>query len=385
MPGGTTGPATDVTPSMRLAFDATSLIGARTGVGVFASEVLDRLPGRPDLDVVAFGVTWRGREALGPSVPDGVEVVGRPMAARPLRQAWRRADHPAIENWTGPIDVVHGPNFVVPPARHAAELVTVHDLTCVRYPEMCTSDTLEYPDLIRRALRRGATIHTVSEFVADEVRDAFGVHGDRVVVVPNGVRPPPADGPGADAATGRTLAGTDRYVVAVGTVEPRKDLPLLVDAFSRLPPTTTLVIAGADGWGADALSDAIARSSARARIVRLGWVSDEQRVALLRGAAATVFPSIYEGFGLPPLDAMATDTPVIATAAGAVPEVVGHAARLVPTGDADALAAAIDEVLTDPDLADELRQRGRVRVAQFDWDDTADRLVELYRRLAADR
>ena len=370
---------------MRLAFDATSLIGARTGVGVFASEVLDRLPGRADLDVVAFGVTWRGREALGPSVPDGVEVVGRPMAARPLRQAWRRADRPAIENWTGPIDVVHGPNFVVPPARNAAELVTVHDLTCLRYPEMCTSDTLEYPDLIRRALRRGATIHTVSEFVADEVREAFGVRGDRVVVVPNGVRPPPSDGPGTDAATGRALAGTDRYVVAIGTVEPRKDLPLLVDAFTRLAPTTTLVIAGADGWGADALTEAIARSSARERIVRLGWVSDEQRVALLRGAAATVFPSIYEGFGLPPLDAMATDTPVIATAAGAVPEVVGDAARLVPTGDADALAAAIDEVLTDPDLADELRQRGRERVARFDWDDTADRLVELYRRLAADR
>src|SRR5699024_10433228 len=112
-----------------------------------------------DLEVIAFGVTWRGRDELGPSMPAGIDVVGRPMAARPLRQAWRRADVPPIELWTGPVDVVHGPNFVVPPTRKAAELVTVHDLTCVRFPQLCTADTLEYPDLIRRAVRRGATIH----------------------------------------------------------------------------------------------------------------------------------------------------------------------------------------------------------------------------------
>ncbi|MGZ4706880.1 MAG: glycosyltransferase family 4 protein [Acidimicrobiales bacterium] len=380
---------------MRLAFDATSLIGARTGVGVFASEVLARLAGRPDLEVVAFGVTWRGRDALASSVPPGIRIVGRPMAARPLRQAWRRSDHPTVEHWTGRVDVVHGPNFVVPPTRHAAEVVTVHDLTCIRFPELCTPDTLEYPDLIRRAIRRGATIHTVSAFVGDEVRDAFGVPTEQVVVIPNGVRVPPPVGPGTDAAAGRALAGlgpedAGSYLLAVGTVEPRKDLPLLVDAFGLLGSAMSetplrLVIAGPDGWGAEALAAAIARSPVRDRIVRLGWVSDDQRVALLRGAAAMVFPSIYEGFGLPPLDAMATGTPVIATAAGAVPEVVGEAAVLVPPGDAEALADAIADVLDDPGLADRLRQRGHERVAGFDWDDTTDQLVALYRRLAAAR
>ncbi len=170
---------------------------------------------------------------------------------------------------------------------------------------------------------------------------------ERIVVIPNGVRVPPEAGPGTDAVAGRQLAGADRYLLAVGTVEPRKDLPLLVDAFDLLEsgssgePGLRLVIAGPDGWGADALTSAIARSPVRDRIVRLGWVSDDQRVALLRGAAAMVFPSVYEGFGLPPLDAMATGTPVVATAAGAVPEVVGDAAVLVPPGDADALAEAI--------------------------------------------
>jgi glycosyltransferase involved in cell wall biosynthesis len=371
---------------VRLGFDATSLIGVRTGVGVFTHEVLSRLPERDDLDVIAFGVTWRGRHALRGRVPTGVEVAGRPMAARPLRQAWRRADQPPIEWWTGPVDVVHGPNFVVPPARRATELVTVHDLTCVRFPELCTADTLEYPDLIGRAVARGATVHVVSQFVAGEVGEAFGVSGDRVAVIPNGVRPPLPEGPLTDAAAGRALAGGPRYLLAVGTVEPRKDLPLLVDAFARVAaagqPELRLVIAGPDGWGADALTEAIAASPFADRVVRLGWVSDEQRVALLRGAAVAVFPSRYEGFGLPPLDAMAADTPVVVTDAGAVPEVVGDAAIVVPTGDTDALADAVARVLDDDELADGLRGRGRSRVARFSWDETTDRLVELYRRLA---
>ena len=218
---------------------------------------------------------------------------------------------------------------------------------------------LAYPDLIRRAIRRGAAIHAVSKSWPTRSRDVFGVSSDRVVVIPNGVRLPAEAGPHTDAAAGRHLAGADRYLLAVGTIEPRKDLPLLVHAFGRLDGGSALrlVIAGADGWGADALSAAIDRSPARDRIVRLGWVSDEQRVALLRGAAAMVFPSIYEGFGLPPLDAMATGTPVVATAVGALPEVLGDAAVLVPPGDADALAGAIDDLLAQPDRAEALRQR----------------------------
>jgi hypothetical protein len=152
---------------MRVAFDATALLGRRTGIGNCTAEVIKRLP-RPDLDLVAFAVSARGAGALTTMVPTGVSTVTRPMAARPLRAAWRRNNHPKIEWWTGPVDVVHGPNFVVPPSR-AAEIVTVHDLTCVRFPELCTSDTLQLPSLIERAISRGAWVHTVSSFVADEV------------------------------------------------------------------------------------------------------------------------------------------------------------------------------------------------------------------------
>src|SRR4051794_1504522 len=114
---------------MRIAVDATSLHGARTGVGVFTHEILSALGRREDLEVDAFAVTWRGRGQLGGLVPSGVRAAGRPMAARPLRACWVRADQPPIEWFVGRHDVVHGPNFVVPPSRHAARVVTVHDLT----------------------------------------------------------------------------------------------------------------------------------------------------------------------------------------------------------------------------------------------------------------
>jgi len=368
---------------MRLAYDATALLGPRTGVGVFTAEVLTRLAGRADLEIVAYGVTWRGRAALRDQVPATVEVGGRPMAARPLRACWARSDHPPIEWWTGRVDVVHGPNFVVPPARRAATVMTVHDLTCVRYPELCTADTLQYPGLIRRAVERGATIHAVSQFVADEVIATFAVEPARVVVIPNGVvLPDPAHRAGHD--TGLPPGG--RYVLALGTVEPRKDLPLLVEAFDLRAdedPELRLVIAGPDGWGADALARTVAASPHRSRIVRTGWVDDGRRAALLRDASVYAYPSRYEGFGLPPLEAMASGTPVVATMVGALPEVLGDAALLVAPRDAAALAAALGRVLDDDAIAAALVERGHRRVARYSWDVTADRLVDLYRDLAA--
>src|SRR5256885_7746512 len=175
---------------MRLAYDITSLHDRRTGVGAFAREVLQRAATRDDIDVVAYSVSWRGRDRLDDDlVPAGVTVARRPMAARPLRQLWRRTDWPPVEYWTGRVDIVHGPNFVVPPARRARQLMTIHDLTFVRYPELCTRDTLQYSELIRRALARGAHVHAVSAFVAGGVVDEFDVDHDPVHVVPNGIDP----------------------------------------------------------------------------------------------------------------------------------------------------------------------------------------------------
>jgi len=374
---------------LRVALDSTSLIGTRTGVGAFTAELSARLATRPGLDLTAFAVTRRGAGALAAALPTGVRTVHRPMVARPLRWCWMRADVPAIEWWTGPVDVVHGPNFVVPPARRAAEVVTVHDLTCTRFPEMCTRDVLQVPTLLRRALRRGAWVHTVSEFVAAEVVATFDVDPTRVVAVPNGAPDvvPPADRP-ALATRGRAVAGTERYVLALGTLEPRKDIPTLVRAFDQLAaddPDLVLVLAGPDGWGADAVTAAIATARHGARVRRLGWVADDDRRALLAGAAVVAYPSRYEGFGLPPLEALAAGTPVVATRAGALPEVLRDAAEWAEVGDAAGVAAALHRVLTEPDRADAIVAAGSGRLAAFSWDRTADDLVALYERAASER
>lgn len=375
----------DTTGPLRVGFDATALLGRPTGVGVVAERLLDGLSRRDDLRITAFAVSWRGRGGLRGAVPAGVTSARRPAPARPLRALWRRADYPPVECWTGPLDVVHGPNFVVPPSRRAGEVVTVHDLTCVRYPELCTADTLAYPALLRRALGRGALVHAVSEFVAAEVIELLGADPDRVTAIPNGAPPP---GPAGDPDRGHRLAGTapdQRYVLAVGTVEPRKDLPGLVRAFTAVAadhPDLRLVIAGPDGWGSAALTDAVfhAPDVVRSAVRRLGWVDDGERADLLAGAAVLAYPSRYEGFGLVPLEAMAAGTPVVTTDAGALPEVVGDAAEVVPVGDTDALASALTRVLDDEHLATALTARGRARLQRFSWSAAVDAIADLYHR-----
>lgn len=367
-----------------MAFDATSLYDVRTGIGRFVHEVLPHLAARDDVAIHAYAVTLRGRADLAGLVPAGIETSSRwPMAAQPLRRLWRATDLGRIEHWTGAVDVVHGPNYVVPPSR-AVRVMSLHDLTFLHHPELCTSDVLQYPGLVRRALRGGAWVHTISDFVREEVIDLLGADPDRVVTVPLAVTPPPS----LDAAHGRSLAGGDRFVLALGTVEPRKDLPGLVAAFDELAaadPELRLVLAGPDGWGTESLQAARDRAVHGDRIVRLGFVDDRDRGDLLAGAAAVAVPSIYEGFGLVAAEALLVGAPVVASSAGAHPEVVGDAGVLVPPGDHDALVAGLHRVLTDAALVTDLRRRGPARVAHLTWDRTAEGLVALWRRAVSAR
>jgi glycosyltransferase involved in cell wall biosynthesis len=376
---------------VRVAIDATPLLGSRTGVATFTGGLLRALGASGAVDVAAFALSLRGRGRLAGAVPPGVAVLGgsggggRPMPAGLLTRWWARSPSwPPLEAFVGghdadAVDVVHGTNYVVPPSRGAAEVVTVYDLTSVRFPELCTPASLRYPRLVQRAVDRGAWVHVLATAIGDEVVELLGVDRDRVRVVPSGVDPPTA----GDAAAGRRIAGHERYVLFVGTAEPRKRLPDLVrafddDAVAGARPGLGLVIAGPDGWGTGELVETMDAARHGRAIRRIGWVDEATRADLLAGASVVAVPSVYEGFGYPPLEAMAAGVPVVATSVGSLPEVLGDAADLVPPADVDALAAAIARVLDDDAHRAALVERGRARAASFSWEQCAKAMVALY-------
>jgi glycosyltransferase involved in cell wall biosynthesis len=362
-----------------VAIDGTPLLGVRTGVGSSVAGFVGAVSSDPSVDLIGYGLSATAGRSLPAALPDSARS-GRtiPIPATALLRIWAQLDHPSIELWTGRVDVVHGTNFVVPPSRRAARLVTVHDLTPVRFPELCSPTSLRYPALIRRAINRGASVHTVSQSMAEEIVDHFHVDPARVHAIHNGLTPPSPPLP-------RHEAGPP-YILAIGTVEPRKGLPDLVAAFDRIAgsiPDVHLRIAGPAGWGEEALDAAIRSSPNAARIQRTGWVED--RSGLIAGARVLAYPSLYEGFGLPPLEAMSIGVPVVATTAGAIPEVVGDAAVLVQPRDTAGLAEALRVVLEDATIRDRLIADGARRVQSFSWERAGLKMVDLYRALAQDR
>ena len=286
--------------------------------------------------------------------------------------------------------MIHATNYLVPPSR-LPTLVSVYDCSFVRYPELCTPEVRALVPIVRRAIARGATVHTGSEFVASEIEDVFGPglgSSGRLVVIPLGV---PELGEEASMPPALAAAiGCRPFVLAISTIEPRKNLPHLVRSFAPLAaehPDLRLVIAGRDGPDRSAVDAAIAQlpNGARPRVVLAGHVSDAGRRALLDAAAVLAYPSIYEGFGFPLLEAMSAGVPVVAARAGSIPEVAGDAALLVAPTDVDALSAAINRVLTDDATRTGLVTRGRDRLAAFSWSKTASALAACYRQLAERR
>lgn len=372
-----------------VALDGTQLLGPRTGIGTAASAMFRGLAGRPEVSVLGYALSARGWRGLPAEVPPGIRTLDRPLPAGALLRLWSVSEAAPVEWWAGPVDVVHGTNYVVPPARRAARLASVWDMTPVLYPELCTPTSRRYPHLVQRAVDRGAWIHTGSEYVAGEIREHFGVEADRVRVVAPPVLPP-GRAHGAPAAARGPAAGSGQggrrspYILFMGASEPRKDLPTLVAAFDEVAAVHSdleLRLVGPAGWAEDALAGAIDAAAHRDRIRRLGWVPDLTEV--LAGASVLAYPSLYEGFGLPPLEAMAVGVPVVATSAGSVPEVTGGAALLAAPRDPAALAAAILTVLGDSVTRHRLIDAGRVRAGYFTPERSTDGLVALYLEMAA--
>lgn len=378
-------PGSDPGVLVRVTLDATPLLGPRTGVGRYVEALLRdlaaRTPGDDELDLAAVAITVRGRSGLGPVLPPGVRAVGPPMPARVLQAVWARSDHPPLTLLTGRTDVVHGTNFVLPPVGRAAGVVTVHDLSFLRSPSTVTPAARAYRDLVPRSIRRAGLVLTPSRAVAAEVVEEYGLSPHKVVATPLGVDPSWALAGPPDAAGRRRLGIPDRWFVVVGNLEPRKNLPLLLSAYREVlaadADTPALVLVGPPGWGPALDTHGIPAD----KIVFTGHRPDHELQMIVAGATALVFPTSYEGFGLPPLEAFACGVPVVASDLAVTREVLGTdaaTATLVPVGDEAALAAAVARAATaGPDLAAAAARRERA--GSFTWRATGRATREAYR------
>ena len=255
------------------------------------------------------------------------------------------------------VDVLHCPGHRGPLRSRVPVVVTLHDLAVLRHPKTFNRWTRSYSRILLPRIVEAATrVIAVSSFTAAEAVELLGVDEEKLRVVPHGVESP-------FEVEGQAATGT--YALAVGTVEPRKNLPRAVEAAQQAG--IELRVVGPEGWG-------------DVGVQSLGFVSDEVLAALYRGAQCLVFPSLYEGFGLPVLEAMACGTPVVTSNFGATAEVAGDAAVLVDPYDVDGIAAGIQEARR---RRDELRAKGLERVRGFSWDEAASRTLEVYREAAA--
>jgi glycosyltransferase involved in cell wall biosynthesis len=366
-------------PVNRVAVDATAVPARLTGAGVYVARVLAELAARDDLELEAFCAPSSAGALAAPGLR--LRPVRLAGAGRPARIAWTQllAGRAARRAGAG---LLHGVHYELPLRSRLPQVVTVHDLTLLTHPEWHEASKVRYFGwAMRRAVATATRVLCVSATTAADLTERLGVPGDRVDVTPLGTDLRPATD--AQVAEVRRRLGLDGpYLLGLGTVEPRKDLPTLVRAFAALAAELPhrLVLTGLAGWGAGELEAAVAASGVADRILVTGYVADADKAALLTGADVFAYPSRYEGFGLPVLEAMACGTPVVTTTGGSLPEVAGDAATLIDPGDEDALAAAIAKLATDPAARQDAATRGLARAATFTWKRCADLTATAYAR-----
>ena len=359
---------------VRVAFDTGALHGARTGIGHAVAALHGALHERDDVELIDYLVSFRADPGPG--------ARRLPMPAALAHRCWARSDLPRVDRWLAGAQLVHGTNYVVPPAR-LPQLVSVYDCWFVRNPGQAGGAVRRAGQVLRRSIQRGASVVTSSHATTRAVQELLP--GVRAHTVHLGALPLP-DAPAT--APVPELNGRP-YVLAMGTLERRKNLPMLVRAFAAIAadhPDLLLVLAGGDGDDRveiDAAVDALGPGLSQ-RVLFAGRVDDGARAWLLRHAAVLAYPSLDEGFGFPLLDAMQAGVPVVASNAGSIPEVAGDAALLSAPGDVDALAASLSSAITDSAVRQRLVAAGHQQRRQFTWQRTADEMAALYSQVAGE-
>lgn len=363
---------------LTIGLDFRPALSRATGVGRYFQGLiwgLARLDG--DNDYVLFSSSWKER-ARACERPANFRLVDRRVPVRVLNALWHRAGGPTLDWLTSTsVDIAHSPTPLILPSRRGRSIVTVCDLFFLDNPDQTTREIRrDYVALVRAHVNRADAVLAISETTARDVVDKLGVPRERVHVIHAGL----------DESFVKRAShdGCEDYLLTVATLEPRKNVPVLLEAVSLLKKRGwdgRLRIAGGSGLDTARVDATIARLGLGEVVEKLGYVDASALPALYQRARAVVMPSLWEGFGLPLLEAMASEVPLVASDIPVHHEVAGDAAVFAEPGDANALADAIEKVEGDDELRGELIARGRARVSRFSWDASAQKALELYRTL----
>jgi glycosyltransferase involved in cell wall biosynthesis len=349
------------------------------GINWHIYNLLQHLPEvAPEIAYTVFLSERRYRGTAGMRLRTSRLPTHRPQ----VRILWEQILQPWSVRQAG-IDLLHSPAFVGPLASKCPTVITVHDLSFLFFPQNFRAMNRVYLQaLTRLSARRARRVIAVSESTKRDLVEEYGLSPAKVDVVYNGVdttfRPLPA----SEVAAFRQQAGLpERFILFVGTLEPRKNVARLVEAYARLPEgRPPLLLVGGKGWLYDEIFSRVEELDLSGEVRHVGYVPAETLPLWFNAAELFVYPSLYEGFGLPPLEALACGTAVVASSASSLPEVVGEAGLLVDPLDTEALAAAMDQVLANRDRRERLREAGPGQAQGFTWQKAARHTVTTYRQ-----
>jgi alpha-1,3-rhamnosyl/mannosyltransferase len=372
---------------MRIALNARILQAPRTGIGQYVAELATALAREPDVELSLFhGWGWSSTlpEAATPGysrlTPLLRQIPGAYQARRWLEQ--KRFDQRPAQA----IDLYHEPSLW-PLSFNGPTIITLHDLTHLHYPE--TQPPARLREIERRlvdGVQRARLILTDSQYIAEQAQAYFALPAERFVVAPLGVatRFHPREPEAINQVLKAHGVEAREYFLCVGTLEPRKNLSLALRAHARLPESVRqrfpLLIVGMAGWQHEQFSEELHQALASGHVCLLGYLPDEHVAQLLAGARALIFPSLYEGFGLPVLEAMACGTPVILTRRSAMPEVAGSAGNYIEPDDPDGLRNAMSRLIEDPAHWQACREAGLLQARLFTWERCAQVTASAYRQ-----
>ena len=380
---------------MRIGIDFTAGVNQRGGIGRYTRELFTALVDQDSSDEFVLYYSHPRGKKPDIRMPNRPNVTERPLGIsdRWLSALWFRARIPIpIDLVTGPVDIFHFPNFVLPPVRGGKTVVTIHDLSFLLHPECADEGLRAYLErAVPSAVRNADFVVVDSANTQNELICLLDADPTRVEVVY------PAVDDHFYPITDETLLEATRkkyslhypFLLNVSVIEPRKNMPRLLQAFARLKHEMNIphrmVFVGGLGWMYESVFQTVEELGLSDQVVFLGYVPDEDLAPIYNLADLFVYPSIYEGFGIPPLEAMACGTPVIASNSSSLPEAIGDAGLLVRPTDVDAIADAIQRVLTNPSLSADLTRRGFEQAKKFTWQASAEQVLAIYRRIAEGR